>query len=122
MREYKHFCSYVTVRLKDNSESTAEFFKKRCRTRNLLQESSKRQKPRKAEYQLTEPKDKVRRPVAGKSDSKYENRSLEVLNSDHHACEIKLREGNRHLHADREGVSIVKRNSYTDAGCKAHIE
>ncbi|GJZ57978.1 hypothetical protein Tco_0613472 [Tanacetum coccineum] len=26
---------------------------------------------------------------------------------------------NRHLHADREGVSIVKRNSYTDAGCKA---
>ncbi|GKC94875.1 hypothetical protein Tco_1160317 [Tanacetum coccineum] len=29
------------------------------------------------------------------------------------------KEGNRHLHADREGVSIVKRNSYTDAGCKA---
>ncbi|GKB14932.1 hypothetical protein Tco_0848855 [Tanacetum coccineum] len=28
-------------------------------------------------------------------------------------------EGNRHLHADREGVSIVKRNSYTDADCKA---
>ncbi|GJY20214.1 hypothetical protein Tco_0392780 [Tanacetum coccineum] len=27
-------------------------------------------------------------------------------------------EGNKHLHADREGVSIVKRNSYTDAGCK----
>ncbi|GJW14435.1 hypothetical protein Tco_0018568 [Tanacetum coccineum] len=29
------------------------------------------------------------------------------------------REGNRHLHAGRERVSIVKRNSYTDAGCKA---
>ncbi|GJV44262.1 hypothetical protein Tco_1428798 [Tanacetum coccineum] len=29
------------------------------------------------------------------------------------------REGNRHLYANREGVSIVKRNSYTDAGCKA---
>ncbi|GJZ17259.1 hypothetical protein Tco_0553382 [Tanacetum coccineum] len=28
-------------------------------------------------------------------------------------------EGNRHLHAGREGVSIVKRNSYIDAGCKA---
>ncbi|GJV00484.1 ribonuclease H-like domain-containing protein [Tanacetum coccineum] len=27
--------------------------------------------------------------------------------------------GKRHLHADREGVSIVKRNSYTDASCKA---
>ncbi|GJR64011.1 hypothetical protein Tco_0010076 [Tanacetum coccineum] len=30
-----------------------------------------------------------------------------------------IEEGNRHLHAGREGVSIVKRNSYTDAGCKA---
>ncbi|GKA69294.1 hypothetical protein Tco_0775358 [Tanacetum coccineum] len=29
------------------------------------------------------------------------------------------KEGNRHLHADREGVSIVKSNSYTNAGCKA---
>ncbi|GKD48624.1 hypothetical protein Tco_1277600, partial [Tanacetum coccineum] len=28
-------------------------------------------------------------------------------------------EGNRHLHAGREGVSIVKRNSYIDAGSKA---
>ncbi|GKA06391.1 hypothetical protein Tco_0685615 [Tanacetum coccineum] len=28
-------------------------------------------------------------------------------------------EGNRHLHAGREGVSIVKRNSYIDAGRKA---
>ncbi|GJW26654.1 hypothetical protein Tco_0040465 [Tanacetum coccineum] len=32
--------------------------------------------------------------------------------------ELKRLEGNIHLHADREGVSIVKRNSYTDAGCK----
>ncbi|GJU80294.1 hypothetical protein Tco_1282659 [Tanacetum coccineum] len=29
------------------------------------------------------------------------------------------RERNRHLHAGREGVSIVKRNSYIDAGRKA---
>ncbi|GJZ55058.1 hypothetical protein Tco_0610251 [Tanacetum coccineum] len=28
-------------------------------------------------------------------------------------------EGNRHLHAGKEGVSIVKGNSYIDAGCKA---
>ncbi|GKC23994.1 hypothetical protein Tco_1026144, partial [Tanacetum coccineum] len=28
-------------------------------------------------------------------------------------------EGNRHLHAGREGVSIVKGNSYIDAGRKA---
>nr|GEU42492.1 hypothetical protein [Tanacetum cinerariifolium] len=28
-------------------------------------------------------------------------------------------EGNRHLHAGREGISIVKRNSYIDAGSKA---
>ncbi|GJR48568.1 hypothetical protein Tco_1316671 [Tanacetum coccineum] len=32
--------------------------------------------------------------------------------------EIYTEEGNRHLHAHRERVSIVKRNSYTDAGCK----
>ncbi|GJQ95735.1 hypothetical protein Tco_0006874 [Tanacetum coccineum] len=29
------------------------------------------------------------------------------------------KEGNRHLHAGREGESIVKRNSYINAGCKA---
>ncbi|GJS22499.1 hypothetical protein Tco_0451131 [Tanacetum coccineum] len=28
-------------------------------------------------------------------------------------------EGNIHLHAGREGISIIKRNSYIDAGCKA---
>ncbi|GKB15291.1 hypothetical protein Tco_0849214 [Tanacetum coccineum] len=33
--------------------------------------------------------------------------------------DIDDKEGNRHIHADREGVSIIKRNSYTDAGCKA---
>ncbi|GJW01512.1 hypothetical protein Tco_1556763, partial [Tanacetum coccineum] len=33
--------------------------------------------------------------------------------------EIILRERNRHLHAGREGVSIVKGNSYIDAGSKA---
>ncbi|GKE33366.1 hypothetical protein Tco_1452688 [Tanacetum coccineum] len=33
--------------------------------------------------------------------------------------EIILREGNKHLHAGREGVSIVKRNSYVNAGRKA---
>ncbi|GKC57656.1 hypothetical protein Tco_1085254 [Tanacetum coccineum] len=33
--------------------------------------------------------------------------------------EIILREGNRHLHTGREGVSIVKGNSYIDAGRKA---
>ncbi|GJX24579.1 hypothetical protein Tco_0230875 [Tanacetum coccineum] len=29
------------------------------------------------------------------------------------------REGNKHLHAGREGVSIVKRNSYIDVSSKA---
>ncbi|GJR77933.1 hypothetical protein Tco_0090298 [Tanacetum coccineum] len=29
-----------------------------------------------------------------------------------------MREGNRHLHACKEGVSIIKRNSYIDAGSK----
>ncbi|GKF69664.1 hypothetical protein Tco_0202721, partial [Tanacetum coccineum] len=30
--------------------------------------------------------------------------------------EIWVKEGNRHLHAGREGISIVKGNSYIDAG------
>nr|GEV06765.1 hypothetical protein [Tanacetum cinerariifolium] len=32
------------------------------------------------------------------------------------------KEGNRHLHASREGVSIVKRNSYIDAGSKDLVD
>ncbi|GKE39085.1 hypothetical protein Tco_1462490 [Tanacetum coccineum] len=32
---------------------------------------------------------------------------------------VKEKEGNRHLHAGREGVSIVKGNSYIDVGRKA---
>ncbi|GJZ85061.1 hypothetical protein Tco_0650400, partial [Tanacetum coccineum] len=32
---------------------------------------------------------------------------------------LQTKEGNRHLHAGREGVSIVKRNSYIDVGRKA---
>nr|GEZ05618.1 hypothetical protein [Tanacetum cinerariifolium] len=32
---------------------------------------------------------------------------------------FQTKEWNKHLHAGREGVSIVKRNSYIDAGSKA---
>nr|GFD02644.1 hypothetical protein [Tanacetum cinerariifolium] len=32
------------------------------------------------------------------------------------------REENKHLHADREGVSIVKRNSYIDVGSKDLVD
>ncbi|GKF68099.1 hypothetical protein Tco_0197778, partial [Tanacetum coccineum] len=32
------------------------------------------------------------------------------------------RGGNRHLHAGREGVYIVKGNSYIDAGCKLLVD
>ncbi|GJV70584.1 hypothetical protein Tco_1490579 [Tanacetum coccineum] len=50
---------------------------------------------------------------------------IEVLVLNHYVLVRKIftscgyREGNRHLHAGREGVSIFKRNSYIDVGRKA---
>ncbi|GJW13666.1 hypothetical protein Tco_0017799 [Tanacetum coccineum] len=64
---------------------------KRAAEEELDQESSKRQKTGESSELAEEPRDKE-------------------------ADEL---EGNRHLHAGREGVSIVKRNSYIDAGSKA---
>ncbi|GKA64365.1 hypothetical protein Tco_0763971 [Tanacetum coccineum] len=47
--------------------------------------------------------------------------TLKALGSTRRSSELEiiLREGNRHLHAGREGVSIVKGNSYIDVGRKA---
>nr|GEV53361.1 hypothetical protein [Tanacetum cinerariifolium] len=47
--------------------------------------------------------------------------TLKALGSTKRSSELEiiLREGNKHLHAGREGVSIIKGNSYIDAGRKA---
>ncbi|GJS90013.1 hypothetical protein Tco_0772649, partial [Tanacetum coccineum] len=46
--------------------------------------------------------------------------STEPIDDKERETWVKLkREGNRHLYDGREGVSIVKRNSYIDTGCKA---
>ncbi|GJR75530.1 hypothetical protein Tco_0087895 [Tanacetum coccineum] len=59
-------------------------------------------------FNLTEPTDDKERDIW------VELKRLFELNTDDE-------EGYRHLYADREGVSIVKRNSYIDAGCKALV-
>ncbi|GKC30508.1 hypothetical protein Tco_1037802 [Tanacetum coccineum] len=43
----------------------------------------------------------------------------QMTKKERYSASCVYREGNRHLHAGREGVSIVKRNSYIDAGSKA---
>nr|GEV08414.1 hypothetical protein [Tanacetum cinerariifolium] len=47
--------------------------------------------------------------------------TLKALGSTKRSSELEiiLREGNRHLHAGREGASVIKGNSYIDAGRKA---
>ncbi|GKA59191.1 putative ribonuclease H-like domain-containing protein, partial [Tanacetum coccineum] len=73
--------------------------------KNLIAGSSKMQKiPMKAQNLLKNPGDKE--AVLG---STRRSSKLEII----------IREANRHLHASREGVSIVKGNSYIDVGRKA---
>ncbi|GJW95900.1 hypothetical protein Tco_0175572 [Tanacetum coccineum] len=54
-------------------------------------------------------------------DKEADELSQEALGSSGRSSELEiiLREGNRHLYAGREGVSIVKGNSYIDVGHKA---
>ncbi|GJS44317.1 putative ribonuclease H-like domain-containing protein [Tanacetum coccineum] len=80
--------------------------RKRVAEEELDQESSKRQKTDERSKLAKEPRDKEADKVLGST-----GRSSEM--------EIILREGNRHLHAGREGVSIIKGNSYIDVGHKA---
>ncbi|GJX09735.1 hypothetical protein Tco_0199594 [Tanacetum coccineum] len=76
----------------------------------------KRQKIGKSSDPAEEPKDKEEeRDLLGSIGRSSE---LEIILSA--SCVYK--EGNRHIHADREGVSIVKRNSYTDVGYKLLVE
>ncbi|GKA45937.1 hypothetical protein Tco_0738733 [Tanacetum coccineum] len=84
--------------------------RKRDAEEELDQESSKRQKIGESSEPAEEPKDKEK-----------ELFTLKALGSTRRSSELEiiLREGNIHLHAGREGVSIVKKNSYTDTSCKA---
>ncbi|GJV81443.1 hypothetical protein Tco_1517313 [Tanacetum coccineum] len=85
---------------------------KRYAEEEIDQESSKRKKNGlKAHRLVKKTKERVKKLKFTLKALGSTGRSLEL--------EIILREGNRHLHAGREGVSIIKGNSYIDAGCKA---
>nr|GEW46773.1 hypothetical protein [Tanacetum cinerariifolium] len=60
----------------------------------------------------------VKRKLKARENKQF---TLKALGSTRRSLELEiiLREWNRHLYAGREGVSIVKENSYIDAGSKA---
>ncbi|GJU15878.1 hypothetical protein Tco_1143844 [Tanacetum coccineum] len=84
----------------------------------LDQESSKRQKTGESSELAEEPRvkeaDKLRFILKALGSTRRSS-ELEIILS----ASYVYKEGNRHLHAGREGVSIVKGNSYIDAGHKA---
>ncbi|GJR82825.1 hypothetical protein Tco_0153610 [Tanacetum coccineum] len=88
---------------------------KRDAEEELDQETSKRQKTCESSELAEEPRDKE---VDELSQEELQQMMIIVLEQGMNVESLQTKEGNRHLHADREGVSIIKRNSYTDAGCK----
>ncbi|GJZ02608.1 hypothetical protein Tco_0520569 [Tanacetum coccineum] len=98
---------------------------KRDAEEELDQESLKRQKIGESSEPAEEPRDKEANELLQEELQQMMiivlEFTLKALGSTGRSSELEiiLREVNRHLHTGREGVSIVKRNSYTDAGCKA---
>nr|GEV53672.1 hypothetical protein [Tanacetum cinerariifolium] len=85
---------------------------KRAAEEELDQESSKRKKTGESSKLAKEPRDKEANELRFK---------LKALGSTGRLAELEiiLREGNMHLYAGREGVFIVKGNSYIDVDRKA---
>ncbi|GJS91682.1 hypothetical protein Tco_0774318 [Tanacetum coccineum] len=106
---------------------------KRDAEEELNQESSKRQKTYESSGLAEEPRDKDSDELDdlvmlwslviekfSSTDPTYDKeRELWVELKRLFEPDIDDKEGNRHLHTGRERVSIVKRNSYIDADCKA---
>ncbi|GKC42370.1 hypothetical protein Tco_1060092 [Tanacetum coccineum] len=65
-----------------------------------------------------DPKDKGKEKMVEPEKPKKKNLIKKVLRGKRLSASCVYIEANRHLHAGREGVSIVKRNSYIDAGSK----
>nr|GEY28342.1 hypothetical protein [Tanacetum cinerariifolium] len=80
------------------------------------QESSKRQKTSESSELAKEPRDKEADEL---SQEELQQMMIIVPVQGMNVEALQTKEGNRHLHAGREGVSIVKRNSYIDVGCNA---
>ncbi|GJS26893.1 retrovirus-related pol polyprotein from transposon TNT 1-94 [Tanacetum coccineum] len=88
---------------------------KRYAEEELDQESSKRQKSDESSELAEEPRDKE---VDELSQEELQQMMIIVPEQGMNVEALQTKEGNRHLHAGREGVSIVKGNSYIDAGRK----
>ncbi|GJV71970.1 hypothetical protein Tco_1491965 [Tanacetum coccineum] len=106
---------------------------KRVAEEELDQESSKRQKTSESSELAKEPRDKEADELSQEALKQMmiivpdQGMNVEALQTKFNLEAIRFMwsascvyiVGNRHLHAGREGVSIVKRNSYIDAGRKA---
>ncbi|GJV16931.1 hypothetical protein Tco_1362254 [Tanacetum coccineum] len=89
---------------------------KRDAEEELDQESSKRQKTGESSKLVEEPRVKEANEL---SQEELQQMMIIVSEQGMNVEALQTKEGNIHLHAGREGVSIVKRNSYIDAGRKA---
>ncbi|GKB84729.1 hypothetical protein Tco_0957001 [Tanacetum coccineum] len=94
---------------------------KRDAEEELDQESSKRQKAGESSELAEEPKDKEEELSQEELQQMMiivpeQGMNVEALQTN---ASCVYRKGNIHLHAGRERVSIIKGNSYIDAGCKA---
>ncbi|GJX69660.1 hypothetical protein Tco_0305387 [Tanacetum coccineum] len=81
----------------------------------LDQESSKRQKIGESSELAEEPRDKEADEL---SQEELQQMMIIVPEQRMNVEALQTKEGNRHLHVGREGVSIINRNSYIDAGSK----
>nr|GEV70004.1 hypothetical protein [Tanacetum cinerariifolium] len=116
MANYKH--KVLEGSGKKAKSSRKEAVSKKRTEEEFDQESSKRQNSSESSELAKEPRDKEADEL---SQEELQQMMITALESIKRSSELEiiLRERNRHLHADREGVFIVKRNSYIDAGSKA---
>nr|GEV67921.1 hypothetical protein [Tanacetum cinerariifolium] len=101
---------------KKAKSSGKEVVSKKKTKEEFDQESFKRQKTSERSKLAEEPRDKEAHELSQKE---LQQMMIIVPVQGMNVEALQTKEGNRHLHAGREGVSIVKWNSHIDAGSKA---
>nr|GEZ48946.1 hypothetical protein [Tanacetum cinerariifolium] len=101
---------------KKAKSSEKEAVSKKRTKEEINQESSKRQKTSESSELAKEPRDKEADEL---SQEELQQMMIIVPVQGMNVVALQTKEENRHLHAGREGILIVKRNSYIDAGSKA---
>nr|GEZ22175.1 hypothetical protein [Tanacetum cinerariifolium] len=114
MANYKH--KVLEGSGKKAKGSGKEAFSKKRTEDEFNQERSKRKKTSESSELAKEQRDKEADELLQK-----ERQQMMTIVTVHgmNVEAIQIKEGNRHLHTGKERVSIVKRNSYIDVGCKA---